>query len=94
MTNNTITWNKIIALCSAFGIPAIGVVFALVVWGVRLDDRMTNMIITQEKQGNSIENLNDKIDRLSIRVDTVAQRQKDDKREQQYLFKELEHKKK
>lgn len=93
MTTNTISWNKIITVCSAFGIPIMSIVIAGVIWGVRLDDKLTTVIINQDKQGIKIEDLNYKIDQLSIRVDTVTQRQKDAKRESDYRFMYLEHNK-
>lgn len=90
----TISWNKIITICSVFIIPAISILAALLIWGVRLDDKLTNVILTQHDQGNSLKELNDKVDKISVRVDTVSQRQANNKREMDYKMREMEYKRK
>lgn len=87
MTNNTsVSWNKIITICSVFGIPLVSVGFMLCVWLTRLDDKMTNFSLKQQEQGFDIKGIREDLNVLKVRVDTITQRQKDNQRETEYRF--------
>lgn len=96
MTNNTgPTWNRIITVASAFGIPIVGLAFAGVVLITRMDDKMTNFQIKQQEQGDDIKGIKEDVNALRIRIDTLNQRQRDGQKANEYRFllQEHEHKK-
>lgn len=91
---DNVSWNKVITVCSAFGIPLVSILVAGIVWGTRIDDKMTNFSLKQQEQGYDIKALNTKVDEISVRVDTITQRQKDAQKDNNYRFLMYEHDKK
>lgn len=94
MADQTVSWNRIITICSVFGIPLISVCFAGVVLITRLDDKMTNFQIKQVEQGYDIKDIKADLNALKTRVDTVAQRQREDRKDNEYRWLLENHKKK
>lgn len=94
MTNQTVSWNRIITVCSVFGIPLISLAFAAVVLITRLDDRMTNFQLKQQEQGYDIKDIKSDAKALRTVVDSLAQRQKDYQRENEYRWQLEGHKNK
>lgn len=91
--NSGVSWNKIITVCSVFGIPLVSVCFMGIIWLTRLDDKITNIASSQMEQGYDIKGIKDDLNALRVKVDTVTQRQKDAQREIDYRFKLQEHEK-
>ncbi|HVW99730.1 MAG TPA: hypothetical protein VHA52_04690 [Candidatus Babeliaceae bacterium] len=80
MTTSGVSWNKVIAVCSAFGIPMISILFAVVVWGTRIDGKLTD-------QGDNIREIKADLRGLHGQVDTIALRQHDAALERSYQYK-------
>lgn len=87
------SWSKIMAFCSIFVIPALGIAYALIVAMTRLGDKIDNVQLKQTEQSFDIKDIRNDMNALKIQVDTITQRQKDYQRETQYRFMIQEHKK-
>lgn len=77
MTIGQISWNKIIAISSAFGIPLLSLIIMIAVWGTRIDDHLTDVQITQVKQGNDIQDLRGEMKQMHRQIDTISLKQHD-----------------
>lgn len=92
MTNNSgVSWNKIITVCSVFGIPLVSVCFMGIIWLTRLDDKISSIATNQNEQSYDIKGIKEDLNLLRVKVDTVTQRQKDAQRENDYRFRLQEH---
>lgn len=80
---NSVSWNKIITVCSVFGIPLFSIMAWLVIGGTQLVDKV-------DAQGLTLKSVVDKVDALNTRVDTLSQRQKDNKRDIDHKFEILD----
>lgn len=94
MANKTVSWNRIITVGSVFGIPMVSLAFAAVVLITKMDDKLVNLQLKQQEQGADIKDIKDDAKSLRVLVDSVAQRQKDYQRENEYKWWLQESKKK
>lgn len=95
MTNNEGSrWNRLITIASAFGIPIVGLAFTAVVLITKMDDKISNIQIKQTEQGSDIRDIKSDAKALRTVVDSLAQRQKDYQRENEYRWQLEGHKNK
>ena len=69
------SWNKIVALCVSIGVPLISVACWLIIAGTHLVDKVNAIGTNQIKTNARLDLLDNKIDRMSHRIDTLANRQ-------------------
>lgn len=94
MADQNVSLNRLITVCSAFGIPLVSLAFAAVVLITKMSDKVDGLTLRQQEQGFDIKDIKQDMNALRIRVDSVAQRQKDNQRENDFRWLLQEHKKK
>lgn len=86
MTVANVSWNKIIAVCTAFVLPGISVAIWLAVWGTKLADKVDRIDDKVMLQGQDISDLKTGLAALNVKVDTVSNRQRENKRDIDHKF--------
>jgi len=89
---NGLSWTKVIAIIGGIVLPLLSIAGMGMVWAVRIDDKVNNVILHQQEQGGQIKDLNDRVSGIAVVVDTISRRQENYKRDMNYKFKELEYK--
>jgi hypothetical protein len=84
-------WNKIIAVCGSFGIPLVGMAYALTVTLTHISDRIERMELKQQEQSIDTKDIKDDVNFLKSRIDTIERRQERHQRDNNYRFELWEH---
>lgn len=70
-----ITWDKIMLLCSSIIIPFIALIVTVVIFGTRIDDKVSSIQARQEKQDLRNGEFQLQLNSIQSQVDTVKSRQ-------------------
>lgn len=77
MTVAKMNWIKMFSVCSSIAVPLLSILYWLTVNGTHLVDKVDSIGTKQVEQGVDIKELKASLSMLSIRVDTIGQRQKE-----------------
>lgn len=71
----TLTWGNIMAICTAFVFPAIGIIITVVIFGTRVVDKVENLTHRVDVISDRQDRTDEKINRINGKVDTIERRQ-------------------
>jgi len=83
-TGGTISWSKVWTFIGVLGIPLAGLSCWLIIFGTKLTVSIDEIRSKQDTQAIRLNSIDTKISELSIRVDTIGQRQRDYQLERYY----------
>jgi hypothetical protein len=76
MTTAGAQWNRIILVCSSFGIPAVSLLVWIAVTTTQITDKVSSNYLQIGEIKTEVKSIKSDISILSTRLDTVQQRQK------------------